>query len=140
VFRFDLADLEQVAFEGHRERHGEAERARRIVDAEAERFLRSRQARDAAGGITALRARFEAERAAVLANAGGAGAEEATRLLINRLLHGPSAMLRAIVDDPAERAAAERLLSRLFGLDPPNGDDGKAGEEGEVGGDGEPGR
>lgn len=138
VFRFDLADLEQVAFEGHRERHGEAERARRIVDAEAERFLRGRQAREAAGGITALRARFEAERAAVLASVGGA--DEATRLLINRLLHGPSAALRAIADDPAEHAAAERLLARLFDLDPPNGDDGKVGEEGQAGGDGEPGR
>ena len=69
VFRFDLGDLEQVAFEGHRERHGEAERAGEIVEEEADRFLRGRQAREAVGGITALRDRFEAERQAVLKTA-----------------------------------------------------------------------
>lgn len=115
VFRFDLGDLEQVAFDGHRERHGEADRARAIVDEEAARFARGRQARDAAGGITALRARFEAERKAVLKTAGTAGAEEATRLLVNRLLHAPSTALRDLSGDPGERAAAEELLARLFG-------------------------
>ncbi len=115
MFRFDLGDLEQVAFEGHRERHGEAERARAIVDEAAMHFLRGRQARDAADGITALRRRFEAERLAVLQSAGAAGADEATRLLVNRLLHGPSTALRDLSDDPDQRAAVEQLLARLFG-------------------------
>jgi glutamyl-tRNA reductase len=117
IFRFDLGDLEQVAFEGRQERHGEAERARAIVEEEAERFVRGRRARGAVGGITALRDRFEAERQAVLATTGAAGADEATRLLVNRLLHGPSTVLRDLSGDPAERAAAEELLARLFDLD-----------------------
>ncbi|MEQ8697165.1 MAG: glutamyl-tRNA reductase [Bauldia litoralis] len=115
VFRFDLADLEQVAYDGHRERHGEADRARAIVEEEAARFARDRQARDAAGGITALRDHFEAERQAVLKTVGAAGADEATRLLVNRLLHAPSTALRELSGDPDQRAAAEALLSRLFG-------------------------
>ena len=41
----------------------------------------------------------------------------ATRLLINRLLHEPTAGLREMAAaGPAERAEAERLLARLFGL------------------------
>jgi glutamyl-tRNA reductase len=65
----------------------------------------------------ALRARFEAERAKVLETVSGDGAAEATRLLVNRLLHGPAVKLRELAaDDPAARAEAEILLADLFAL------------------------
>ena len=68
--------------------------------------------------IVALRAKFESERAAVLATVSGDGAAEATRLLVNRLLHGPAVNLRALAaEDPVAREEAERLLAALFALD-----------------------
>ncbi len=118
VFRYDLGDLEAAALEGRQSRQDAADAARRIVDEAAAAFLRGRDERQAAAGIVALRQRFETERAAVLATVSGDGAAEATRLLINRLLHGPAAKLRELAaDDPATRAEAERLLADLFALD-----------------------
>ena len=56
-----------------------------------------------------------------MAQAGNADAAEATRLLVTRLLHDPSEMLRAFAAgrgmDEAEQARAERLLRRVFRLD-----------------------
>jgi glutamyl-tRNA reductase len=117
VFRYDLGDLEAAALEGRQSRQGAAEEARRIVGEAAAAFLRGRDERKAAAGIAALRAKFEAERAAVLATVSGDGAAEATRLLVNRLLHGPAVKLRELAaDDPSARAEAERLLAELFAL------------------------
>jgi glutamyl-tRNA reductase len=118
VFRYDLGDLEGAALDGQRSRRDAAEAAFRIVDEAAAAFLRGRDERKAAAGIVALRARFEAERAAVLATVSGEGAAEATRLLVNRLLHGPAVKLRELAaDDPAARAEAERLVAELFALE-----------------------
>lgn len=118
VFRYDLGDLEAAALEGRQSRQDAAEAARRIVDEAASAFLRGRDERKAAAGIAALRAKFEAERAAVLATVSGDGAAEATRLLVNRLLHGPAVKLRELAaDDPAAREEAERLVAALFALD-----------------------
>jgi glutamyl-tRNA reductase len=117
VFRYDLGDLEAAALEGQAHRRDAAEAASRIVDEAAAAFLRGRGERKAAAGIAALRQRFESERAAVLATVSGDGAAEATRLLVNRLLHGPAVKLRELAaDDPAARAEAERLLAELFAL------------------------
>lgn len=118
VFRYDLGDLEAAALEGRQSRRDAAEAARRIVDEAASAFLRGRDERKAAAGIAALRAKFESERAAVLATVSGDGAAEATRLLVNRLLHGPAVSLRALAaEDPIAREEAERLLAALFALD-----------------------
>jgi glutamyl-tRNA reductase len=76
-----------------------------------------RDGRRADGAIVRLRRHFEAERLRVLGEAGG-DAARATELLVHRLLHGPSAFLRASAqDDPAERARIEATLARAFGLD-----------------------
>src|SRR5581483_5028763 len=117
VFRYDLGDLEAAALEGQQSRRDAAGAASRIVEEAAAQFMRGREQRKAAAGIVALRAKFEAERAAVLATVSGDGAAEATRLLVNRLLHGPAVRLRELAaDDPAARAAAEELLADLFAL------------------------
>ena len=117
VFRYDLGDLEAAALEGQQSRRDAAEAASRMVDEAAAQFLRGRDERKAAAGITALRARFEAERAAVLATVSGDGAAEATRLLVNRLLHGPAVKLRELAaDDPAAREDVEKLLADVFAL------------------------
>ncbi len=117
VFRYDLADLEAAARDGRQSRREAADAAWRIVDEAAAGFLRGRDAKRAGAGIAALRARFEAERAKVLQTVSGDGAAEATRLLVNRLLHGPAVKLRELAaDDPATQEAAEKLLADLFAL------------------------
>jgi glutamyl-tRNA reductase len=120
AFRYDLGDLEGVALQGQAERAAAAERGWAIVGEEVELFRRERAGRQAAPAVTALRRHFEAVRAELLAEAGGgAEAAEATRLLINRLLHEPTELLRrAAVDEAAgaDRAALERAVARLFGL------------------------
>jgi len=118
VFRYDLADLEAAALDGRQSRREAADAAWRIVDEAAAAYLRGRDAKRAGAGIAALRARFEAERAKVLETVSGDGAAEATRLLVNRLLHGPAVKLRELAaDDPATREEAEKLLADLFALD-----------------------
>lgn len=117
AFVYDLADLEAVAIEGRAGRDAAAAEASRMVEEAVEEFCRDRAGRRAGPAVARLRARFETVRAAALRDAGG-DAEAATRLLINRLLHEPSAALRALAEGGgADSADAERLLIRLFGLE-----------------------
>jgi glutamyl-tRNA reductase len=124
AFLYDLGDLESVAMEGRRGRDAAAVQAAAILEEEVAAFERDRAGRDAAPLAAALRRRFEAEREAVLAEAGG-DAAEATRLMINRLLHGPMNVLREMGadGDAADRAAMEAMLRRLFGVEPGDEDD-----------------
>jgi glutamyl-tRNA reductase len=123
AFVYDVDDLETVANEGRAEREEAAAEAFAIVEQEVEAYSRERAGRQAAPAVARLRARFEAERAAALADAAG-DAEKATRLLINRLLHDPSAALRALAEEKAaDEQAAERLLDRLFGLGRDDGEE-----------------
>ena len=123
AFLYDLADLERVAMEGRASREAAAHAAWQIIDGEVAGFLRGRAARQAVPAIVALRGRFEAVRGQVLAEAGD-DAERATRLLINRLLHDPSEVLREIAGtigleagDDAEWRRTEQALRRLFRLE-----------------------
>ncbi len=120
AFLYDLNDLEGVAMRGRASRENEAGAALEIIDDEVDGFLRSRAARAAVPTLTALRRHFETAREAAIADAGG-DVEKATRLLVNRLLHGPSEALREIAALGSEGAAdlreAERALNRLFRLD-----------------------
>ena len=126
AFVYDLADLEAVAIEGRAGRDAAAAEAARMVEEAVDGYFRERSGRRAGPAVTRLRARFEAARKEALRDAGG-DAEAATRLLVNRLLHEPSAALRALAEaggaDGADGAEAERLLIRLFGLDGPEADD-----------------
>jgi glutamyl-tRNA reductase len=136
AFRYDLDALERLAMRGRSTREAAAKDAWRIVDEEAAQFLRGRAERAAVPALAALRRRFEEERRKLLAEAPGLDAAEATRLLLNRLLHDPSESLRALAaeggDANADRDRAEALLGRLFRLDGKNGDgkngDGKNGD------------
>ncbi|MEE8516537.1 MAG: glutamyl-tRNA reductase, partial [Alphaproteobacteria bacterium] len=86
------------------------------------RFRQSASARDAVPTLVAIRGHFEDVRSRVLADHPGADANEATRLLINRLLHGPSQALKDAANEPgagnpdAAPGELERLLRRLFGM------------------------
>ena len=96
AFVYDLADLERVAWKA-------APRARRPPSPPGlswirrwPDFARGRAERAAVPAVAALRGHFEAVRAQLLADHPGGDPAEATRLLVNRLLHQPSQVLRAM--------------------------------------------
>ena len=120
AFRFDLGDLERLAVEGQSLRAAAADPAWAIVEAEVTAFAGGDQERSAVPAVVALRRRFETVRDQVVAENAGADAATVARLLVNRLLHAPSAVLRelaanAAVDGGGDLMAIERLLTRLFG-------------------------
>ena len=117
AFVYDLEDLERVALKGLATREAATEAARRILGEELAGFLRLRAERTAVPAVAALRKHFETIRDEVLAG-GSLSAEEATRLLVNRLLHDPSEVLRRAVGGPDGGAddpgALEATLNKLF--------------------------
>jgi glutamyl-tRNA reductase len=120
AFRYDLDDLERLARDGHASRRQDIERARALVEADVRAFTSGLRERDAVGAVIALRRCFEEARDAALADAGG-DAERATRLLINRLLHGPTETLKGIARSGGAASGdldqLQRCLSRLFKLE-----------------------
>jgi len=116
AFRYDLDDLERLAMEGRSTRSNAAETAARILAEETASFETRRAERAAVPALTALRAHFEAERLKALAEAGG-DAEEATRRLVNRLLHGPNTALKTIAAEGKDASSLAELVERLFGLE-----------------------
>ncbi len=121
AFLFTLEDLERVAMEGRSTRGAAAQGAWNIIDEEVGVWRRNLAGRDAAPAIVALRTQFESVRDELLAAEPGANAEDATRMLINRLLHQPSNAMRELAETKAASRdvsfrSAEQLLRRLFGL------------------------
>ncbi len=121
AFLYDIGDLERVALEGRANREAESRKAWDIVDAEVAAYLHGRAERAAVPALARLRAHFEDARLQALRDADG-DSERATRLLVNRLLHGPSRAMRNLAarsTAPGDggREEAERTLNRLFGID-----------------------
>ena len=132
AFVYDLADLEGVAVEGLVGRDAETRAAAEIIEQEVERFCDVQAGRAASPLVSALRDHFEDTRRDILDNASD-DTTSATRLLVNRLLHGPSEVLRhmATERDPS-LPEAERLIERLFGVKAggcDNAGDGGDGDE-----------
>ena len=131
AFLYDLIDLERVATEGRQGRQAEADTAWRIVGDEVTALVRGHAERTAVPSLIALRRHFESARRQALAAAGG-DAEEATRLLVNRLLHGPSEEMRAVAaaslaasDSAGEWEQLDMTIRRLFRLDGDLADEGE---------------
>ncbi|GAB3131041.1 glutamyl-tRNA reductase [Novispirillum itersonii] len=117
AFLYDLEDLERVAHQGLSRREAATSAAWGIITAEVEGFLKAQAERAAVPAIAALHRLFEAERQRILHD-GHPDAEKATHLLVARLLHGPSEVLRHLAagsaEERAQAAQAEALLLRLF--------------------------
>lgn len=120
AFLYTLDDLERLAMAGRQHRAAAAEEAWRIVDQTVESFRRQLTELEAASGISELHRHFEQQRAEILAQP-GIDAAEATRRLVNRLLHRPSVELKAAQPDKDLEAA----LRRLFGLNHLNNENDK---------------
>jgi glutamyl-tRNA reductase len=104
VYLYTVDDLEEVIQENLRSRQEAAEQAREIVETHAEEFMGWLRSLDALGLIQDFRNRAEAIRDEVLDKAlrqvsTGKSPEEALQFLAhtltNKLLHAPSAQLRA---------------------------------------------
>ncbi len=122
VFLYNLDHLERIAVTGRVGREDEAAAAWAIVDEALNAFFSDGAQRDAASVVTALRAHFETVRQDVLSGKAGVQPDEATRRLVKRLLHEPSEALRFLAEsDPDTAREAEKLLERLFNLQPGDG-------------------
>lgn len=121
AFVYSLDDLERIALEGRSSRDRAAEDAEGIVGEEVDGFRRATAERNATPAVTALRAHFERVRAEIVTESSSAdpALDDATRRLVNRLLHAPSEALRALSaqNDPAA-PQAEKLLRQLFDIEP----------------------
>lgn len=121
AFVYDLDDLERLAKTQSGGRAAADAMAWAVLEEELERFCRAQAARTATPSLVALRNHFEAVRKAVL-DGGADNAEEATRLLVNKLLHDPSEVLRkTAADDPKSGEDMEASLRKLFALRPEGG-------------------
>jgi glutamyl-tRNA reductase len=121
VFLYTLNDIERLAEKGQLDRKAEAMEAEAMVDSAVVDWRRAQAEREGVPGLIALRERFDALREEVLTRHPNADPAEATRLLVNRLLHEPSEMLRAIAADGGaadmrDTITVNRVLERLFAL------------------------
>jgi len=120
AFLYAFDDLERVALEGRSRRQEAATDAWRIVDEALDAWHRREAEKGAIPAVVALRDYFDAARAQVLADHPGADAAQATRLLVNRLLHRPITAMRDIASAGGAQGAAdagrlEALVRHLFG-------------------------
>ena len=141
AYLYTIDDLKQVIDENLRSRRAAALEAEAIIDLQVEHYLAWRRALDLRNPLADLRRDAEAQRDATLAKArqllaGGRTPEQAldflAHTLTNKLLHAPSANLRAA----AQRGDVDllRAADRLFGKDQADGAaegaaDGAAGGE-----------
>ncbi|MBB5209102.1 glutamyl-tRNA reductase [Chiayiivirga flava] len=130
VFVYTVDDLEQVIDDNRRSRREAADQAEAIIELQVEHYLAWWRAADQQDTLKRLRRHSEAERDATLARAAdllaqGKSPQQALEFLAhtltNKLLHTPSANLRAAAlrgDRDLLQAAA-----RLFDADAPNARD-----------------
>lgn len=128
AYLYTIDDLKQVIDENLRSREAAAREAEAIIDLQVERYMAWRRALDKGNPVQDLRRQAEAERDDVLARATamlarGRKPEEAlaflANTLTNKLLHAPSANLRAAAlrGDGELIQAAARLFDRAAAND-----------------------
>jgi glutamyl-tRNA reductase len=127
VYTYDVDDIQKMRAENSAARAEEARKAEAIVAEEVSRFSRARAVRDGVPVLAQLRTRAEqikrAELEKSLANLKPGLTEEQLRksmealanALVNKLLHQPTARLRASGDADNRLAGA---AAELFGLEP----------------------
>ena len=115
AFLYDLTDLEKVAMKGRSNREQAANAAWAILDHEVAAYGQQQSQRQAVPAIVGLRQHFETQRQAIVAEQ--ISADEATRLLVNRLLHDPSEVLKEMAAQGQDWQHMEVLLKKLFRLE-----------------------
>ncbi len=126
AFLYDIQDLERLASESQSKRQAEAKAGGQIIAYEVEAYLKSRRERNAVPTLTAFRAWGEMLREQVLKVAGD-DAEKATHLLLRRLMHDPTEVLKAAAqNDTTKLVSLETSLQHLFRI---GDDDRNHGDE-----------
>jgi glutamyl-tRNA reductase len=116
VFLYQLADLEQVTLEGRSNREVEAGGAKVIIEEAVSVYLTNHESRGAIHTLNQLRSHFEAIQKDVI-DENPNDAVRATELLVTKLLHRPSQVLRELATQgKTEITDAEHLLRVLFDL------------------------
>jgi len=134
AFLYTIDDLREVIDENRRSREAAAREAEAIIELQVAHYMAWRRAIDLNNPVQNLRARAEADRAEVLAKAQaliarGKSPDEAlaflANTLTNKLLHAPSANLRAAAlrGDTELLRAAERLFEPETHADLPKDQD-----------------
>ena len=125
VFLYNVDDLQGIVRENLSRRGAEIERAEAIVNDELARFTAWQRSRGAIPTVVALRQQFESIRQAELQRLEGklsalppdarARVDEVTRLIVEKLLLGPTEQLKALPDEETQTAYTE-AVNRLFRL------------------------
>ena len=127
VFSFDVDDIQKNVAENSAARAAEAAKAEVIIAEELTRFVHARSVRDGVPVLAKLRARAEqiarAEAERTLSNLESEALSEKARksveamamAIVNKLLHQPSARLRAVGGEEDARLA--EAAAELFGLE-----------------------
>jgi glutamyl-tRNA reductase len=133
AYLYDIDDLQQVVAENRDARAWEARRAEAMIEGEVEHFWAWLRSRAVAPTIADLRGRVERIRteelgrhAGLLAALEPAQREEVellTRVLVNRILHDPTAALGRHGASEGAESPLVNAARELFGLDD-SGDDG----------------
>ena len=125
VFLYNIDDLQIIVQENLSRRSSEIQKAEEIVNEEVHRFTSWRRSRGAVPTIVALRKHAEAIRRSELQRLDGQlsgldpaarkRVEEVTRLIVEKLLIGPTEQLKELPDEETQIAYTE-AIRRLFGL------------------------
>ena len=121
LYRYTLEEIENLAERGQTGREMAANEARNMVREAMSDYRRHLAERDGIPALVAMRAHFDLIRQDLLADHPNMDATEATRLLVNRLLHQPSEALRLSaadgdVADFKDTITVNRVLEQLFGI------------------------
>lgn len=124
VYRFDIDDLRGIIDVNEEERRREAEKAQRIVDAEAASFLKWQDSLSAVPTIVALREKAESIRTEelekTLRRLGPIeeeklqAIEHLTSAIVNKLIHPPTTALKS---EDSDKEQLVETITRLFGLE-----------------------
>ena len=115
AFLYNMNDLERVAMEGRAGREDESSSAWKIVDEEVDSFVRSHTERSAVPVLNRLRTHFNSTRKQALIDC-SSDPEKVTRLLVNRLLHSPTEIIRKLAAENDDWIEMEKNINLLFGL------------------------
>jgi glutamyl-tRNA reductase len=116
AFLYELADLERVILEGRENRGAETGAAKILIEEAVSAYLIDHASRSAVPVLSQLRSHFEAIQKVVIEENPN-DASRATELLISKLLHRPSQVLRELAaQGKTEITGAERVLRVLFDL------------------------
>ena len=109
---YDLDNLAKLAAKGQKKRQQAVLEAEEIINQEVNTFMQWLHARRQARTIKALRSHFYNVREEILAK--NLPAEEATRQLVNKLLHAPlSAMRQGQLEVDAARTLENLFLNQV---------------------------